>query len=82
MLKAASFHVLQGMNIQEKNEDYVKDMMTKKYEELDNDQRTFYTIVLILAEIERQATEHKQYIEKEILEPGDKGYVEPTPKKD
>jgi hypothetical protein len=82
MVKAASFHVLQGMNIEEKGDDYFKEIMTKNYEDLDDAQRTFYTIVLILAEIERQATENKQYTEKEVLEPGDEGYVEPTPEKD
>jgi len=82
MAKAASFHVLQSMNIQEKGDEYFKEIITKKYEDLDNSQRTFYTIVLLLAEIERQANEQKLYNEKEILQPGDEGYVEPTPEKD
>jgi hypothetical protein len=78
MAKAASFTILQNMNIAEKGEEYFKTIMTKKYEELDNMQRTFYTIVLLLAEIERQATNENAYIEKEILEPGDEGYVAPS----
>jgi hypothetical protein len=82
MVKSASFHVLQSMNIQEKGDEYFKEIMNKKYEDLDSAQRTFYTIVLILAEIERQATQQKLYEEKEILEPGDEGYVAPTPEKD
>jgi hypothetical protein len=45
-------------------------------------QRAFYTIVLLLAEIERQATANNLYQEKEVLEPGDEGYVEPTPTQD
>jgi hypothetical protein len=40
--------------------------MTKKYEDLDDLQRTFYTLVLVLAEIERQAKELNLYNEKEI----------------
>jgi hypothetical protein len=79
MAKAASFHVLQSMNIEEKGDDYFKEIMNKKYEDLDSAQRTFYTIVLLLAEIERQASEQKLYDEKEILQPGDEGYVEPNP---
>ena len=82
MAKAASFHVLQSMNIPEKGDDYFKDIMNKKYEDLDSAQRTFYTIVLLLAEIERQASEQKLYDEKEVLEPGDEGYVAPTLEKD
>jgi hypothetical protein len=82
MAKAASFHVLQSMNIEEKGDDYFKQIMNSKYEDLDSGQRTFYTIVLLLAEIERQAGEQKLYNEKEVLEPGDEGYIPPTPEKD
>jgi menaquinone-dependent protoporphyrinogen IX oxidase len=78
MAKAASFVLLQGMNIQEKGEEYFKAVLTKKYEELDDQQRAFYTVVLLLAEIEKKSTELNLYTEKEILEPGDEGYVEPT----
>lgn len=78
MAKAASFVVLQGMSTQDKGEEYFQSIMTKKYEELDDQQRTFYTIVLLIAEIEKQATANNLYTEKEILEPGDEGYVAPT----
>jgi hypothetical protein len=78
MAKAASFTLLQSMGIADKGEEYFKDIMTKKYEDLDQMQRAFYTMVLLLAEIERQATVNNLYNEKEILEPGDEGYVEPT----
>jgi hypothetical protein len=79
MAKAASFAILKSMNVPDKGDEYLKDVMTKKYEELDDMQRAFYTIVLLLAEIERQATQNNLFTEKEILEPGDEGYVEPTP---
>jgi hypothetical protein len=78
MAKAASFTILQHMNIEEKGDEYFKSIMTSKYEDLDDLQRTFYTIILILAEIEKQATEKNLYIEKEILQPGDEGYVDPN----
>lgn len=79
MAKAASFTILQQMNVVEKGEEYFKSIMTQKYEDLDDLQRAFYTIILLLAEIERKATDENLYNEKEILEPGDEGYVEPTP---
>lgn len=79
MAKAASFTILQQMNVVEKGEEYFKSIMTQKYEDLDDLQRAFYTIILLLAEIEKRATDENLYIEKEILEPGDEGYVEPTP---
>jgi hypothetical protein len=78
MAKAASFTILQQMNIEEKGDEYFKSIMTSKYEDLDDLQRTFYTIILILAEIEKQATEKNLYIEKEILQPGDEGYIDPN----
>tara|TARA_R110002126_G_scaffold11636_1_gene51811 strand:- start:574 stop:888 length:315 start_codon:yes stop_codon:yes gene_type:complete len=79
MAKAASYTILQSMGIQEmKNGDeYFKKVMNEKYEDLDDTQRAFYTIILLLAEIEKQATENDLYVEKEILEPDDEGYVEP-----
>lgn len=78
MAKAASFTILQQMNIEEKGDEYFKSIMTSKYEDLDDLQRTFYTIILVLAEIEKQATEQNLYVEKEILQPGDEGYVDPN----
>ena len=79
MAKAASFTILQSMNIPEKEngDEYFKKIMNEKYEDLDDAQRAFYTIILLLAEIEKKATEDNLYVEKEILEPGDKGYEEP-----
>lgn len=78
MAKAASFTILQQMNVVEKGEEYFKSIMTQKYEDLDDIQRAFYTIILLLAEIERKATDENLYTEREILEPGDEGYVQPT----
>ena len=78
MAKAASFTILQQMNIEEKGEEYFKNIITTKYEDLDDLQRTFYTIILVLAEIEKQASEKNLYIEKHILEPGDEGYIDPN----
>jgi hypothetical protein len=78
MAKAASVTILQKMNVQDKGQDYINSLTSKKYEDMDDMERAFYTVILIIAEIERQATENKLYVEKEILQPGDEGYVEPT----
>ena len=60
-------------------EEDIKAVMTKKYNELETElQQHFYTTTLLLAEIERQAIANNMFDEKEILEPGDEGYVEPT----
>lgn len=62
---------------QQTAENYLK-LPEKKYEEMTPHERTFFTITLMVAEIERQAKELKLYEENEILEPNDEGYVEPT----
>ena len=78
MARALSFNLVQIM--QEKNPDdsYLKDVMTKPYEELDDLQRSFYTIALLLAEMENQAKLTDNYTEKEILLPEDEGYIAPS----
>ena len=40
-------------------------------------QQAFYTMALLLAEIENKATREGLYVEKEISEPGEEGYIEP-----
>ena len=73
MVKAASFYLYQLMD-KEKIEDYLKDIATKEYKDLDELQRSFYVNALLLAEIEKQAKESNQTVDKEVLEPGDEGY--------
>tara|TARA_R100000278_G_C5450818_1_gene157318 strand:- start:141 stop:461 length:321 start_codon:yes stop_codon:yes gene_type:complete len=79
MCKALSFFIVKQLDV--KGEDpsaKLQEIMTKEYKELDEVQRSFYTIALLLAEIEKQAQEENLTEEKEILEPGDEGYEEPT----
>ena len=78
MAKAASFAIIQSLNIEEKGDEYFKEIIEKKYEDLDPMQRAFYTIILLLSEIERTAFENNLYDEKEVLEPGDEGYIAPS----
>jgi hypothetical protein len=59
-------------------EESVQHILTKEYKDLGNFERAFYTITLLISEIEKQVQENPNYYtEKEILEPGDPGYVEP-----
>ena len=76
--KAASVTILKHMNVEEKGHEYISQIASKKYEDMTEMERAFYTMILVIAEIERQATENKQYVEKEVLEPGDDGYVAPS----
>jgi hypothetical protein len=76
MTKALSYFLYQQIG-QKDSEEYLKEIMSKPYADLDDLQRSFYTVALLLAEIESQAKAKNLYDEKEVLEPGDEGYVAP-----
>ena len=78
MVKNLAYTLLNKMIKESKSEDYLKEIGTKKYAELDDDQKAVQTVTLLVAEIEAQALVQKQYKETEVLEPGDEGYVAPT----
>lgn len=80
MTKALSFYLYTQISDDNK-EEYMKDIMSKPYNELDDLQRSFYTVALLLAEIESQAKVTNSFTEKEILEPSDEGYKEPIAEK-
>ena len=79
MMKAALFYVFMQNEDQEQKNESIKKIMENKLEDLNEWERTFHTITLFLAEVEKQAAQNDLYIEKEVLEPGDDGYVTPTP---
>lgn len=78
MTKALSFMLIKQMHEVNPEESYLKDCLTKQYNDLDDLQRSFYTTALLLAEIETRCKEQEMYVEKEVLEPGDEGFVAPT----
>lgn len=77
MVKALSFYLFNQIKVDDKDA-YLKDIMTGEYANLDDLQKSFYTVALLLAEIEKSATNNNLYDEKEVLQPGDEGYVAPT----
>jgi squalene cyclase len=78
MTKAVAFYLYNQMP-KEGTEEYIKACITKQYQDLDDLQRSFHTLTILLAEIEKQAKDADLYLEKEILEPTDEGYVAPKP---
>jgi hypothetical protein len=78
MLKKTLYYLFQQETDDVKREESLKTIMTGKYENMNELERSFYTITLLLAEIEKVAKEQDAYEEKEILEPGDEGFVAPT----
>lgn len=78
MVKNAAFVLLDKMIKEKKSEEYLKEIGTKNYIDLDDEQRVLHTLTLLVAEIEAQSTHQKMFQEQEVLEPGDEGYVAPT----
>lgn len=78
MMKATLFHLFQSVKEDKEREESLKKVMSGKYEEMNDWERAFFTITLFLTEVEKEATANNLYVEKEILEPDDEGYVPPT----
>jgi hypothetical protein len=76
MVKGLSYYLFTHIKEEDKDK-YVKETLQKEYPDMDDFQKAFYTVALLLAEIEKQAIANNMYDEKEILQPGDEGYVEP-----
>lgn len=70
MVKASLFVIFKELQEQntEKTEDILKAVMSQNYTDLNDKQRVFYTLTLIVAEMERQAQLNNLTVEKEISE--------------
>jgi adenylosuccinate lyase len=66
MVKAALFDLFTYLQEKGISEESLKNIVNKQYAELSQQERTFYTITLLLAEIERQATLKDLFDEKEF----------------
>ena len=67
MAKQTLFYLFETIDVpQAEREDTLKNLMTKDYGAMSKWERAFYTITLLIAEIEKQAKENDQYEEKEI----------------
>lgn len=78
MAKEVIYYLFTSQEDKEALEEALRNMTTKKYSELTLYERSFYTVTLLIAEIEAVAKKESLYEEKEILQPGDEGYVAPT----
>jgi hypothetical protein len=78
MSKDALYTIFKHLIDGKSKEESVQHILTKQYQELGDFERAFYTITLLLSEIEKQVQENPNlYDEKEVPEPGDPDYVEP-----
>lgn len=66
MVKAVLYTLFLEIQKFENHEELIKEIAEKKYVDLNDIQRSFYTVTLLLAEIERQATDNNLYNESTI----------------
>jgi hypothetical protein len=67
MIKSLSLYLFTSITNEDKDT-YLKDLLSKEYKNLDDLQKNIYTVILLLAEIEKQGTAQNMYIEKEVEE--------------
>jgi CRISPR/Cas system-associated endoribonuclease Cas2 len=78
MLKHTLFYLFNQIPDNKEREASLSKISDGDYANMDAYQRSFYTVTLMIAEIEKLAKEQNLFDEKDVLEPGDEGYVEPT----
>lgn len=66
MVKAVLYDLFSKLIEKGANEESIQGMLKKEYNELTQDERSFYTVTLLLAEIEKQAIENNLFEEKEF----------------
>jgi trehalose/maltose hydrolase-like predicted phosphorylase len=73
MLKSALFYLFKTSPEPEEKEreKVLAGLMKKEYKDMTHWEQSFYTLTLLLAEIEKQATENNLFTEVEVDLPGD-----------
>lgn len=66
MCKASLFTLFKNIHTQstENAEEFIKEVTSKGYEKLDETQRIFYTLTLLVGEIEKQAFNNNLFVDK------------------
>jgi len=65
MVKSLSFYLFKSVEVEDKDA-YLKELLTKEFKELNELQRSIYTTILLIVEIEKNAQETDQMEEKDI----------------
>ena len=78
LMTKASLAYLFKINMDKKEEaENLEEIKSKEYGDMSDFQRIFYTLSLLLAEIERCGKQQEKTIDTEVLVPGDEGYISP-----
>lgn len=72
MVKSVLFYLFKDSdNTDDKKEELLKGLMNKDYQSMTHWEQSFYTLTLLLAEIERQAVENDQFSDVQVDVPDD-----------
>jgi hypothetical protein len=72
MVKSVLFYLFKESDVPtKKREEALKDLMNKDYKDMTHWEQSFYTLTLLLAEIEKQAVENDQFADVEVDVPDD-----------
>jgi hypothetical protein len=72
MVKSVLFYLFKESDVPaEKRDEALKDLMSKDYKDMTHWEQSFYTLTLLLAEIEKQAVENDQFADVEVDVPDD-----------
>ena len=78
MTKDALYTIFKHLLKNESEQENLQNILTKNFNDLSEFERAFYTITLLVSEIEKQVQDNSElYTEREVPEPGDPDYVEP-----
>ena len=67
MCKASIFVVFKELHDNsEQSDEFIKSILNKEYTDMNDKERLFYTLTLLVGEIEKQAIENNMFIEKDI----------------
>jgi len=78
MSKDTLYTIFRHLLKNESEQENLQNILTKQFNDLTEFERAFYTLTLLVSEIEKQVqADSNLYTEKEVPEPGDPDYVEP-----
>lgn len=77
MCKASLAYLFKENMDKGKEAENLEELKDKTYQDMSDFQRIFYTLSLLVAEIERSSKLQEKVEEKEVLVPGDEGFENP-----
>jgi hypothetical protein len=78
MSKDTLYTIFKHLLKNESEQENLQNILTKDFNKLSDFERAFYTVTLLVSEIEKQVQGNSElYTERDVPEPGDPDYIEP-----